>query len=717
MTVILFVGAALAFLIVRSMRLHRDPRHLLTLIPKAFLLLLFILALMDPRLHFMHESSRSTKIAILEDISSSMDLRDDGIQTRAERSADLIQKLKAMAPPHFEFQIFPFDTTIHSSNYVPKPGVERGTDLASVLSTPVDHPLLADTNGEIIITDGGDETVEVAKLTNRPLGIIGVGYPSENWCDIGVGNISAPAMVEEKSRFDIRANLYARKGTLTQNAEALTQIKVILEQFGNGGWKEIESQIVNLTFLHALANFELQVDGEGAQLYRISIPQLPAELTYANNARTVRVEIEKRAVHVLYFTQELGVDYKYLRNELISDPGMLMTAMFRVVQDQFTVQGDRTGYKDLLNGFPTKLEILKRYDCIVLGSFPAKLLSDAQQDNLVNYVREGGAVIFLGGNDSFGLGGYADSKLAPLFPWNLQKRESAMAQGNYAIDLAETAGSVNFTDGWGEQLAKAGGATLESVNCPGGLRPGALALLVVNLNGQNQPVVATQRFGKGQVLGIASNTFWKWATSSEALHLFYGKFLRQSVRGLTQRQEGGSVLGVHWNHDRYRPGELAEVSIRLQDSNESGDLRLTGSLQTPDGEKTVSIDPMPGETGNFLAKVQFQERGDYTFHLHANRGAQVAESYTRNLSVEPSIEEGADPELKEAFLQDVAARTRGVYCNEKDIQPMAAFLREQAEQQVSDTILPLVGFWDIFTALVLLILLCEWFLRRRFNLV
>ena len=40
------------------------------------------------------------------------------------------------------------------------------------------------------------------------------------------------------------------------------------------------------------------------------------ELTYANNTRVVTVQVQPRALHVLYFTQELGIDYKYLRDEL-----------------------------------------------------------------------------------------------------------------------------------------------------------------------------------------------------------------------------------------------------------------------------------------------------------------------------------------------------------------------------------------------------------------
>ena len=114
----------------------------------------------------------------------------------------------------------------------------------------------------------------------------------------------------------------------------------------------MQSQTVDLSSLHAAAVFHVQVNGTGTQRYRVRLPQLPGELTYANNTRAVSVQVQQRALHVLYFTQELGVDYKYLRTELGADPGVVFTAMYRVLQDQFTVQGDRTGYQDLAQGFP-----------------------------------------------------------------------------------------------------------------------------------------------------------------------------------------------------------------------------------------------------------------------------------------------------------------------------------------------------------------------------
>ena len=81
------------------------------------------------------------------------------------------------------------------------------------------------------------------------------------------------------------------------------------------------------------------------------------------------------------------------------------------------------------------------------------------------------------------------------------------------------------------------------------------------------------------------------------------------------------------------------------------------------------------------------------------------------------LEQGASPELKEAYLREIASRANGVYAYEKDIEPVRAFLRQQIVSQQSSIPVPLVNFWNIFPLLAILILVGEWLLRRRLNLI
>ncbi len=710
--VVLGAGAYFFLLFPRLVQRHGRFNAWLLLLPKMLLAALLVLALLDPDLKLSGSNATPAKVLIFQDISSSMDLRDDGSSTRSERANRLTRQLEDGAPPSIRFEVLPFDTAVHEAGFTPKSGAERGTDLGAMFLALSNQSNLADADGAIVVTDGGDETVELATVPSLPLAIVGVGASPDSWNDIGIGAITAPASVEEKSRFDLEADLYARPGT----HENLSALKVSLDEGHDSNWTEVQSETVDLSPLHAEAAFHVQVNGTGPQRYRVRLPQLPGELTYANNTRVVHVQVQQRALHVLYFTQELGVDYKYLRTELGADPGVAFTAMYRVLQDQFTVQGDHTGFQDLAQGFPTKDDVLKRYDCVILGSFASSQLSEAQAQTLAGYVENGGALILLGGESSFGRGGYAESKLAPLMPWAIRDDEPEMVTGSFPVTVSASGAAVNFTSGLREDLGAAGGAALDSLNQPGGLRPGAIALLDATIADHTEPVVAWQRYGKGQVLGIASNTLWKWAAAGHETRDLYGRFWRQAVRGLTKKLEGGSMLGIHWKQEQYRPGEQAVVEVRVRAATDAT-IRLVGSISGPGGDHEVNLTPVMGQADLYSAKIQLAQRGDYTFRLSAYAGANLAESYERVLPVEPMIEEGASPELKEAYLRAIAARASGVYASEKDLDPVRAFLRQQIVSQQSAVVVPLVNFWNVFAVLVVLILIGEWLWRRRLNLI
>ena len=67
--------------------------------------------------------------------------------------------------------------------------------------------------------------------------------------------------------------------------------------------------------------------------------------------------------------------------------------------------------------FPTSLAELQNYDLVILSSVAAHELPEGALGILDVYVRDlGGGLLTLGGERSYGLGGYANTKLARLLP-------------------------------------------------------------------------------------------------------------------------------------------------------------------------------------------------------------------------------------------------------------------------------------------------------------
>ena len=56
------------------------------------------------------------------------------------------------------------------------------------------------------------------------------------------------------------------------------------------------------------------------------------------------------------------------------------------------------------------------YDAILINNVPSDQIAPAAQNALAAYVNRGGSLAMIGGDSSFGLGGYAESPLAPVMP-------------------------------------------------------------------------------------------------------------------------------------------------------------------------------------------------------------------------------------------------------------------------------------------------------------
>jgi hypothetical protein len=269
-------------------------------------------------------------------------------------------------------------------------------------------------------------------------------------------------------------------------------------------------------------------------------------------------------------------------------------------------------------------------------------------------------------------------------------------------------------------------ATLDSVNPVAEIKAAATPLLNARLGARELPVVALQPFGKGKVLGIASNTLWKWATQPEPLRSAYGLFWRQAIRNLTGKIESGHYLSVRFDKDFYRPGEPASVEIRVAGARPepprfNASLSLTSPLGParggPDQPSPVPIEPLPGQSQAWHATLRFRERGEYVFRLVAYQNDRVLEVCEKNLAVAPLLPEGARLEIDEPFLRQLAQRGGGAYFRETEANQLLQHLGGQRTRQVTVQESSLVEAGPWFLLALLAILLLEWILRRKMGLL
>ena len=370
---------------------------------------------------------------------------------------------------------------------------------------------------------------------------------------------------------------------------------------------------------------------------------------------------------------------------------------------------------------PGDEEVLNLYTCIVLGSFPAEFIGPAALEALRKYVEGGGNLVMLGGPKSFDKGGYYRTALAPLIPWKENRDARGISVGQFPVIVPP--------EGAGHGLSSATAAILDGVTAPvfysvntvGERRSGALSLMNASVGSQIVPIVALQPYGKGQTLGVATDTLWRWGRMDGNISSAAHQFWRDSIRYLAGEIEGGRFLTVQWDRKRYRPSEEAHAEIGVVGRYAEGEVHLKGSVEHAGTTEDLSIVLKDGN--DFQTEVFFTDRGDYTIKLEATRAGEPLDSYERVIRVGSNVSEGADLAVDHPFLENLAARSGGYYQREADaeqlIQRIKAMLMTSADPHDTPLVTKpaLFGLLPIYILLVMGVLLWEWILRRRMNIV
>ena len=222
-------------------------------------------------------------------------------------------------------------------------------------------------------------------------------------------NLVAPPSVEEKMSFPVEAEVQAYKRD-PQFAQALKALPVTLNEQIGGEWRKIDQKIVDVSENPVRVNFRVKPLEPGAKdkapdaarpsdhglrtrQFQLIVAAVPGELSTLNNERTFSVDVRKRSFFVLLYARKLDWDFAMLRRELMRDPNIKITTLFRTKDEKMWLEEDhqegdekehlegkrQEGDEVLRNGLPTDPKILEKhlrqYKCIILGSFPAKDLN------------------------------------------------------------------------------------------------------------------------------------------------------------------------------------------------------------------------------------------------------------------------------------------------------------------------------------------------------
>ena len=141
--VILALMGWLCLLWYRYRSRYAVPRTMQLLAPKLLLTILTMVALMDPAWRNARPSDDSQKVAVVNDISTSMDVEDDGSNSRAGRAQKMINAIEGELKGIASVENYQFDVDILAAEDDPVNGT-RNTDLGRTVVSLSEEPGLSD---------------------------------------------------------------------------------------------------------------------------------------------------------------------------------------------------------------------------------------------------------------------------------------------------------------------------------------------------------------------------------------------------------------------------------------------------------------------------------------------------------------------------------------------------------------------------------------------
>lgn len=373
---------------------------------------------------------------------------------------------------------------------------------------------------------------------------------------------------------------------------------------------------------------------KGAHIYSLELPA--ADAVAANNSTRFTVNVVEEKINVLLLEGFPRFEFKFVKLVLEVDPLVNLVSVAHIPGGGVHVQGTplhRNAEEGLIN---SPAELFK-YDVVILRDVPRSYFragGDTTESRLLNLVqfvtKRGGGLVVLGGQDVYRAGGYQDSHLAPILPFDLSNRISNQDQfdGLFYVQVPQQAYDhpiLQLLPNAAENRERLGSLRqLDGSNNVGGLKPLATPLLtrMVQVKGKGDtlvekeaPILAYMAVGEGKVLAAAVDTLWRWQLQPDFDDPPLAMLLANTVRYLAPppgRKPGQPNITL--SDPSPQVGQDVELATDLRDANydpiTSADLVVT--VRKPDSSSyRMYPRDLPEEPGHYAYRVHLDQPGPY----------------------------------------------------------------------------------------------------------
>ena len=536
---------------------------------RALGLALILLALLDPSLVREDRTPLKQVVAVVVDRSGSQTIGERMAQTD-QAVADLQARLKALG-----------DVDVRIIEAGQDAGGNDGTQLFTALNAGLPDVPAEQIAGGFMITDGivHDIPANAAGLGFKaPLHALITGHEGER--DRRIQLIEAP-------RFGIvgKEQTVALKVLDTDNrGEPVT---VAVRRDGNP--VAIVQAAVGETI-----RVPVRIEHGGQNVVELEVAPIPGELTTLNNKAVVTIDGVRDKLKVLLVSGEPHQGERMWRNLLKSDANVDLVH-FTILRPPEKQDGTPINELSLI-AFPTADLFgrkIKDFDLIIFDRYSNQsVLPPVYLENIVRYVRDGGALLLATGPDFSKSEGIFFSPIGRIAP---ARPDGTLVEEGFRATVSAVGKKHPVTRGLigSERTPPAWSPWFRQISAD--VTRGTAIMDGVN----DKPVLVLSREGKGRVAELLSDQMWLWARGYDG---------------------GGPYLDLlrrlaHW---LMKEPDLEEEALRASAEGKTftvtrqslGDAVPPASVTLPSG-KTESVMLVPGEPGLWRGSIEVKELGLY----------------------------------------------------------------------------------------------------------
>lgn len=683
--------------------------------------LLCLIAAVRPSVVLLRKVKQTASVVFLIDSSESMTVNDEaGRRMRWDAAKSTLDESVAALKkrlPELDVKVFRFDTRLREdSPGEPNPPHGKGTEIGGALDEMLRRFQGARVATTVLLSDGrsngGPSPLDVAqRLKRHQIPVVSVGFGTEGGGassrDLSARDLVAASTVYVKNELKVRGVVGVR-GFPNEDVE----VELYLEgrdapvAVRRVRAKEGED-VVTIDDL----SFTPTVPGE--KRLTLKVKNKEGELIASNNRIDTYVNVLKGGINVLFVQGPSSPwEKKYLMRAL--DAAREIQANLRVLTRPARGDQGDLDTRELTPG---------AYDVYILSDVAADYLTKTQQRLLARAVERGAGLIMLGGRSSFGAGGWGDTALEDVMPFEMKPTDGQIEPEEGLKVVPDTAAIDSFV----LQLGPSRSDNLRiwndlppisGANDFGKLKPGAI-VLVESVDGR--PLMIAQEPGQGRVLAFAGET-WVWARATPETQAAHRRFWRQAILWLAHKEnDAGSQVRIELDRRRIAQGQKLDLKVAARDAKDEpiADVKFDVQVEFLGPKaKPEHVDVFNQGVESRGAYYALGEPGEYraTVRAKSAKGEDLGSDVAR-FQVFQDDRELENPSADKALLEQISAITEG-----KSLAPesLDKHLRSLGDglytEYVRQTEYRAWDNWPFFLLFVLL-LTAEWWLRKRKGLV